>query len=52
MFSARTVSEVVELQSAFARKQFEAMSTQMKDLQALGEKYVAAGSPWDCPLPR
>lgn len=42
MFSARTVSEVVELQSAFARKQFEAMSTQMKDLQALGEKYVAA----------
>jgi phasin len=40
LFGAKTMSEVVELQSAFARKQFEAMTEQMKELQALGEKYV------------
>ncbi len=40
MFGAKTMSEMIELQSAFARKQFEAMTEQMKELQALGEKYV------------
>jgi hypothetical protein len=34
------MSEMIELQSAFARKQFEAMTEQMKELQALGEKYI------------
>jgi phasin len=40
MFGAKSMSEMIELQSAFARKQFEAMTEQMKDLQALGEKYI------------
>ncbi len=40
MFGAKTMSDLVELQSAFARKQFEAMTEQMKELQALGEKYI------------
>lgn len=40
MFGAKTMSELIELQSAFARKQFEAMTEQMKELQALGEKYI------------
>ena len=40
MFGAKTMSEVIELQSAFARKQFEAMTAQMKEFQALGEKYI------------
>jgi phasin len=40
MFGAKTLSEVIELQSTFARKQFEAVTAQMKEFQALGEKYV------------
>lgn len=40
LFGARTVSEVIELQSSFARKQFDAFSEQFKEFQALGEKYV------------
>ena len=40
MFGVKTMSDLVELQSAFARKQFEAMTEQMKELQALGEKYI------------
>ena len=40
MFGAKTMSAMIELQSAFARKQFEAMTEQMKELQALGEKYI------------
>ncbi len=40
MFGAKTLSEVIELQSAFARKQFEAITAQFKELQELGEKYV------------
>ncbi len=40
MFGAKTMSDLIELQSAFARKQFEAMTEQMKELQALGEKYI------------
>ncbi len=40
MFGAKTMSEMLEIQSAFARKQFDAMTEQMKELQALGEKYI------------
>jgi phasin len=40
IFGVKSVSEFVELQSAFARKQFEAVTEQMKELQSLGEKYV------------
>jgi phasin len=39
LFGVKTFSEVIELQSAFARKQFEAVSTQVKELQELGEKF-------------
>jgi phasin len=44
IFGAKSVSEVIELQSTFARKQFEAVTAQMKEFQALGEKYVTATS--------
>lgn len=40
LFGAKTLSEVIELQSTFARKQFDAFTTQFKELQALGEKFV------------
>ena len=42
LFGAKTLSEVIELQSTFARKQFDAFTSQFKELQALGEKVVAA----------
>jgi phasin len=42
VFGAKTMSEVIELQSAFARKQFDAIAAQAKEFQALGEKYLAA----------
>ena len=38
MFAAKDVKEVVELQSAFARDQFAAYSSQMKDLSELSVK--------------
>ncbi len=38
LLGAKTVSEVIELQTSFARSQFEAMAGQFKDLQALTEK--------------
>ena len=44
MFGAKTMSDMIELQSTFARKQFEAMTAQFKELQQLGEKYVANAS--------
>lgn len=40
LFGAKTVSEVIELQSSFARKQFDAFTEQFKEFQALGEKLV------------
>ena len=40
MFAAKTMSDLVALQSAFARKQFAAMTEQMKEFQALGEKVI------------
>ena len=42
MVAARTVSDVIALQSAFARQQFAAMAAQMKEFQALGEKVITA----------
>ena len=41
LFGAKTLSEVIELQSAFARKQFEATVAQFKDIQQLTEKLVS-----------
>ena len=38
IMAAKTLSEVVELTSAHARKQFEALSAQTKDLGALAQK--------------
>lgn len=40
LFGAKTLSEVMELQSTFARKQFDTFTSQMKEFQALGEKFV------------
>jgi phasin len=38
LFGAKTFSEVVELSTAHARKQFEALSAQSKELTALAQK--------------
>jgi len=38
LMAAKTLSEMVELSSAHARKQFEALSTQSKELSALAQK--------------
>ena len=40
MFGAKTFAEVIELQTAFARKQFDSVSAQMKDFQELAQKIV------------
>ena len=40
LFGAKTLSEVIELQSSFARKQFDAFSSQFKEFQELGEKFM------------
>ncbi len=40
LFGAKTMSDVMELQSAFARKQFDAFASQFKEIQALTEKLV------------
>jgi phasin len=44
IFGAKTLSEVIELQSTFARKQFEAVSAQMKELQELSQSYIAGAT--------
>jgi phasin len=41
LFGAKTMSEVIELQSRFARKQFDTLAEQFKEFQALGEKLVS-----------
>jgi phasin len=41
LFGAKTFADVIELQTAFARTQFDAVSAQFKDLQELGQKFVA-----------
>ncbi|MDR3493905.1 MAG: phasin [Ancalomicrobiaceae bacterium] len=38
LIGAKTLSEVIELQTAFARKSFETFSAQAKDLQATAQK--------------
>jgi phasin len=38
LFAVKTIAEVVELQTAFARKQFEAVTAQIKDLQETAKK--------------
>ena len=40
LFGAKTMSDVIEMQSAFARKQFDAFASQFKEIQALTEKLV------------
>ena len=39
---ARTVSDVFELQSTFARSQLDAYASQFKEFQAMAEKLVTA----------
>jgi hypothetical protein len=38
LLAAKTLSEVIELSSTHARKQFEALTAQSKDLGALAQK--------------
>jgi phasin len=40
LFGAKTFAEVIELQSAFARKQFDALGSQVKELQELTQRFV------------
>ena len=40
LFGAKTFAEVIELQSSFARKQFDVLGTQAKEFQVLTQKYV------------
>lgn len=41
LFGAKTFAEVIELQSAYARKQFDTVSAQFKEIQELTSKLVA-----------
>jgi phasin len=41
LFAAKSLSEVIELQTAFARAQFDAMTAQFKEFQDLAQKVVA-----------
>lgn len=41
MMAAKSLSEAVELSTAYARKQFDAMNAQGKDLTALAQKITA-----------
>jgi phasin len=41
LFGAKTMSDVIALQSTFARKQFDAFTTQFREFQVLTEKLVA-----------
>jgi phasin len=41
LFGVKTLAEMIELQTAFARKQFDAFRAQMKDLQELTQKCVS-----------
>jgi phasin len=40
LFGAKTFAEIIELQSSFARQQFDSFSAQAKELQELTQKYV------------
>lgn len=41
LFGAKTLAEVIELQTAFARQQFDATSAQFKDFQDTAQKLFA-----------
>ena len=46
MFGVKSLSQAIELQSSYARKQFDALSGQSKDMQALASKMASeAGEP-------
>ncbi|AXS39367.1 phasin [Breoghania sp. L-A4] len=46
MFGVKTLSQAIELQTSYARKQFEALSGQTKDIQELAAKMASdAGEP-------
>jgi phasin len=40
LFAAKTFAEVIELQTAYARKQFDAVASQVKEFQDLTQKFV------------
>ena len=40
LFGAKTLADVIELQTAFARKQFETATAQIKEFQDLAQKIV------------
>ncbi len=44
LFSAKSVSEAVELQNSYARKQFDVMNGQIKELSALAQKTATDGA--------
>jgi phasin len=44
LFGAKTLAEVIELQTAFARQQFDTVSAQFKDFQELSQKLFAETS--------
>ena len=44
LLTAKTVAEAVELSTGHARKQFEALTSQAKDLSALAQKVAAESS--------
>ena len=44
LLAVKTVAEAVELQTAFARKQFETLTAQIKDLQATAKKVATETS--------
>lgn len=44
MFGAKTLADVIELQTAFARQQFETATAQMKDFQEISQKVFAEAS--------
>jgi len=40
LFGAKTFADMIELQTSFARKQFDTFGTQIKEFQDLTQKYV------------
>lgn len=41
LFAAKTLAEIIELNTSFARKQFDAVTGQVKEFQELAQKYAA-----------
>ncbi|MCP4379902.1 MAG: phasin [Hyphomicrobiales bacterium] len=44
LFGAKTIAEVIELQTAFARQQFETATAQFKDFQEISQQVFAEAS--------